>query len=441
MYYTFEFDENSAANMCTSFIAILFSIYIFKLISFIDKEEGIENIRLFSSKIKNIIRNKKNTNKQQNKVTDKIKIGLLTNEIPPIVYGGVATWIVNFLDMFKNDPEYEVIPIYLAYQDLPPNEFNKYKDLRIIYNADDIQKCFDGIDVCINNIWISLETIKDIKRIYPDIPMISICHSLIQMEHKTNLGSQYTVTWKDQEVTFQNSDFVVLISEAEKKYYMHFNYNKFSAIPIVIYNSYKPKYDNVHLQNNYNLDDPGYIGRHVPRKRPELPLFAVEKIGNKDVKIINMGVDYKNGSNDYWEKLETEHKQLEIIPFSSDPKLKAKYWNNVGVNCITGIYEPFGYTICETLDRRVPCIVQNIDGPSEIIKGFEEHVITYKVDMDMEKDIENFSQALNVFWNKSEKERKEMAEKARKSLDRFRPEVIKQDWKHLLDKCFVTNSL
>ena len=33
----------------------------------------------------------------------KIKVGLLTNEIPPIVYGGVATWIVNFIKMFEND--------------------------------------------------------------------------------------------------------------------------------------------------------------------------------------------------------------------------------------------------------------------------------------------------------------------------------------------------
>ena len=37
------------------------------------------------------------------KFDKKIKLGLLTNEIPPIVYGGVATWIVNFIKMFEND--------------------------------------------------------------------------------------------------------------------------------------------------------------------------------------------------------------------------------------------------------------------------------------------------------------------------------------------------
>ena len=280
---------------------------------------------------------------------------------------------MNFLEMFKDDEDYEIIPIYLAYQDYPPEEFKKYDDLRIIYYPDDIKKCFEDIDICINNIWISLETIKNIRNIFPNITMISVCHSLIQMEHKTNLGLQYQITWEDQEVTFKNSDFVVLISESEKEHYINFNYDSFKAKPIVIYNSYKPKYDNKKCEINYNSDNPGYIGRHVPRKRPELPLFAVKKTGKKNIQVYNMGVDYKNGDNLYWDRLEKKNKQLNIIPFTSDSKIKDKYWSSIGVNCITGIYEPFGYTMCETLDRRIPCIVQDIGGPSEIIKNYEEN--------------------------------------------------------------------
>ena len=52
----------------------------------------------------------------------KIKIGLLTNEIPPIVYGGVATWIVNFINMFKDNEYFEVYPIFLAHLDNLPEE-------------------------------------------------------------------------------------------------------------------------------------------------------------------------------------------------------------------------------------------------------------------------------------------------------------------------------
>lgn len=363
-----------------------------------------------------------------------------------MVYGGVATWIVNFLEMFKNDDDFEIIPIYLAYNDKSqPEFFEKYPGLRVIDYQKDIDTVFQDIDICVNNIWIALDTIKYIKEKFPKISMVSVCHSLIQMEHITNLGSCYTNTWSDQEVTFKNSDFVVLISNAEKKYYNSFGYDKYKAIPIVIYNSYKPKFDNQQVFDNYDCNYPGYIGRHVPRKRPEIPILAVNRSKQEDIQVFNMGVDYKGGSNLYWEQLEKTFKEnLEIIPFSTDKSKKNYYWNNVGVNCITGIYEPFGYTICETLDRRVPAIVQNIDGPSEIISQVKEHVFMYDVNKkDIDKDVDNFLEALEKFWNTEPEVRKKMAENARKALQRFTPEVIKQDWCDLLNKtdCYNISNL
>ena len=404
-------------------LSILFSFLMMNMLSIFGFSDN-ENSNKYSPNIKKKL-----------KGDSKIKIGLLTNEIPPIVYGGVATWIINFVDMFKDDNEYDIIPIYLAYQDYPPEDFKKYNKLRIIYYPDDIKKCFNDIDICINNIWISLDTIKNIRDLYPKMTMISVCHSLIQMEHKTNLGNQYQITWEDQEITFQNSDFVVLISESEKEHYINFNYDNFKATPIVIYNSYKPKFDKEKCDVDYNLDNPGYIGRHVPRKRPELPLFAVKNSSRDDIQVYNMGVDYKNGSNLYWDRLDNKHKQLNIIPFTSDKKEKERYWKNIGVNCITGIYEPFGYTICETLDRRVPCIVQNIGGPSEIIKNYKEHIITYEVSMNFDEDVSNFQKSLELFWKKTDIEREEMSKKSRKALNNFRPEIIKRDWKKLLSIC------
>ena len=72
-----------------------------------------------------------------------MKIAILTNEIPPIVYGGVATWILNFLDMFKNDPDIEVIPVFLAHLDEPPTDFpERYPGIRIIHGPQDIEKTF-----------------------------------------------------------------------------------------------------------------------------------------------------------------------------------------------------------------------------------------------------------------------------------------------------------
>ena len=136
-----------------------------------------------------------------------------------------------------------------------------------------------NIDICINNLWVALDYIGHLKYIYPKLNIITVCHSLIRMENITNLGSCYTNNFNQQEITFQESDYVVLISNAELKYYNSFGYNMFDTKTSVIYNSYKPKYDNINLNINYNDDDViGYIGRHVPRKRTEIPIKAVVNV-------------------------------------------------------------------------------------------------------------------------------------------------------------------
>jgi glycosyltransferase involved in cell wall biosynthesis len=367
---------------------------------------------------------------------EKIKIGLFTNEIPPIVYGGVATWILNFIEMFKDDEEYEIVPIYLACNDPPHSSFfSKYKNIKIVYNESDIKKVFENIDVCINNIWVNLSIINTIKRTYPNMPLISVCHSLIKMEHITNLGSVYTNNFFEQEIVFQNSDYVVLISKSEKKYYNQFGYGKYGAVPVVIYNSYKPKFDHKTVCIDYENNNTGYIGRHVPRKRPEIPILSVIQSGKKNIKVYNMGVDYKY-NNKYWKLLSKKYaEQLNIIPFTTNSKKKEEFYRNIGSVCITGIYEPFGYTICEAIDRRIPCISMNLDGPSEIMGNYKDCLYTYDVNkQSLKHDVKSFSKALQKFWKTSPQQRREMSEKARKALDRFRPEKIKIDWKQLLDQ-------
>lgn len=365
----------------------------------------------------------------------KLKIGLLTNEIPPIIYGGVATWIVNFINMFDGDERIEVIPIFLAYNDkLPDGCKDKYKGIRVIEKPEDIQTCFADIDICVNNLWIALDTIVQIKELFPNLSIVSVCHSLIRMENITNLGSCYTNNFNQQEITFQHSDYVVLISHAEMKYYQDFGYNLFPTKTKVIYNSYQPKYDNEELDVDYSSNTLGYIGRHVPRKRPELPIVSVNQSNIQGVSVVNMGVDYDKYDNSYWRVLEKKYENaLKIIPFTSDKEIKEQYWKDIGINCITGIYEPFGYTICECLDRRVPVIVSNIDGPKEIIEEVSNNVYTYEVDVDNYKnDIHNFTETLKETLRVDPEIRKKNAFEARKALDKLRPEIIKEDWISLI---------
>ena len=370
---------------------------------------------------------------------NKIKVGLLTNEIPPVVYGGVATWIVNFIKMFEGNEYFEVYPIFLAHlDDLPEECHEKYKNIRVIKNDEDVKTAFEDMDVCINNLWIAEDTISRIKELFPELKIITVCHSLIRMENITNMGSCYTNNFNRQETTFMISDYVVLISKAEEAYYNLLGYSEFDTNTCVIYNSYTPKYDdmfdNDEVDVDYSLNNTGYIGRHVPRKRPELPILAVDLLKKDDVKVFNMGVDYDKYDNDYWRKLEKDFKDnLVIIPFSSNKSDKDYYWENVGVNCITGIYEPFGYTICESIDRGIPVVVSNIDGPKEIIEEVKDNVYIYDVDVDnYENDIKNISLALQDVWNTPSDVRKVNSRDARKCLDKLRPESIVLHWEKLI---------
>ena len=427
--------------------------FTFKMFGFIDKIYSIfrmvyNNVIgyfypsrvLYDNFIKNLIKRFWNQHEnviiqQETIMKKKVKVGLLTNEIPPIVYGGVATWIVNFIKMFEDDENVEIVPIFLAYNDnLPEKYHSNYPGLRIIEKSEDIHECFKDIDICVNNLWIALDTIVKIKELFPDLNIVSVCQSLIRMENITNLGSCYTNNFNQQEITFQNSDYVVLISEAEENYYNIFGYNLFDTKTCVIYNSYEPKYDNNKLNVNYESNTLGYIGRHVPRKRPEIPIVSVNK-NKMDINVINMGVDYDKYGNTYWKNLENKYSdKLTVIPFTVDKNVKRKYWKDIGINCITGIYEPFGYTICECLDRRVPVIVSNIDGPKEIVEEVINHVYPYEVDIDnYENDIHNFTGALNIVLNTSAEEREKNAEQARKALDKLRPENIKGKWIQLFN--------
>ena len=109
-----------------------------------------------------------------------------------------------------------------------------------------------------------------------------------------------------------------------------------------------------------------------------------------------MGVDFGPDGNKYWELLADKYKnQLNIIPFSCKKNTKDFFYNNIGVNCCTGIYEPFGYTLCEVLDRRIPVIIQNIDGPIEIVENVKDYVYVYNVDKEsLDNDVKNFSKTL-----------------------------------------------
>ena len=142
--------------------------------------------------------------------------------------------------MFEDDENIEVIPITLLIMTNYPKNVRKITNIRVIEMSSDIYDCFKDYRYMFNNLWIALETIIKSNLIFRT--KYCICMSLTYPYGKniTNLGSCYTNNF-NQQVTFANSDYVVLISKAEEDYYKQFGYDMFDTKTCVIYNSYQPK--------------------------------------------------------------------------------------------------------------------------------------------------------------------------------------------------------
>mgnify|MGYP006452334265 FL=1 len=133
---------NNIYELVQYFYNCLFSLVKYILNYFIytnNKDKNDSNIEL-DLVVCNDKKEEKSSKIQEEFDDNKINIGLLTNEIPPIIYGGVSTWIVNFIKMFEKSDKYRIIPIFLAYADnVTDDMMKKYKHLRVIKYKKDIK--------------------------------------------------------------------------------------------------------------------------------------------------------------------------------------------------------------------------------------------------------------------------------------------------------------
>lgn len=348
-----------------------------------------------------------------------VKIGLLIDEIKgEFSVGGVSVWTKNFLKMFKGHPKYEIVPIY-CYDNR--NVYFNQRDIKYINKntLKQFKSIFKDIDIVINCLWSSNKVLKHIK-----VPIISVIHSLLFKEAESNNNGRMMIGNSFQEDTIALSTYIVFISKSEQDYFnkKHPNVNK----PIsFIHNVYVPEY----TERQYrSIDTIGYIGRFVQRKRPELPILALDRMNRLDIKCLFMG----KHNNQFWQDLDEKYDNVSLHQESFDEHQKNIFFDKVGIGSFTSIYEPFGYSLCEFIDRGIPVIVADIDGPMEIIKDFKEYVYSYEVHQDYDKDIESYSKVLEHVLSLSHEERKQNALMARKILDKFRPEVILKKWEELI---------
>lgn len=348
-----------------------------------------------------------------------VTIGLILDEYGSKSIGGVSTWTNHFIKMINDYSEFDVTLFYCYEKKDDVTSLAKSNVILINKNTlQGIKNQINNLDIVINCLWSTNKVIRYIKN---KKPIITVIHSLIFLEVITN-NTRFINNF--QEETFTLSDHLVFVSKSDQQYFIK-QYPNIKVPTSFIYNTYVPE----HFNRPYkNLDTIGYIGRYVPRKRPELAILGLENINRLDVPCLMMG----DHSNIFWANLNEKFNNLQLVSQSFNSNNKNKFFDKVGIGSFTSIYEPFGYSLLEFIDRGIPVIVAYIDGPKEIIKDFEEFVYPYQVFKNYKNDIESYSKVLKHVLSLSPQERENNAQNAKKILEKFKPGVIFKEWKNLI---------
>ena len=374
-------------------------------------------------------------------MTPKVKkrrVLIATNELGEIRAGGVATYIENLETMLEEEFEVGILfieniwwyekandPIWftkwLAKQHKAYNgEFMAYSD-GFLYKIKQLVKFINSYDVVIHSSWGCVKPLQFIKKYCSQkVRNIGIVHSNLIAESVFN---DTRIDMDGQQVKWLAlMDKVIVISVSELATYIETNMDIANDNVSIIYNPYIPKMKgskNKYL-NERNKKNMGYIGRFVPRKKPEHLVFAQEKIRRLhgiDTHFIGAGVSHPNG---YWNHLQNTYSNVTLHKWSSDKKaIEENFWQQVNLVGITGVYEPFGYTCLEAIDRMTPILVQDIGGPREIVSGFENCCFMYETSTNEKQSVNNMEDVIMRYLNTPIDELHNKAKKLRQVMKRF----------------------
>ena len=385
------------------------------------------------------------------KKNKKKRVLIATNELGEIRAGGVATYIENLETMLKGEFEIGVLFIeniwwyekatdskwftkWLSEQHKRYNgEFMAYSD-GFLYKIKELVKFINSYDVVIHSSWGCVKPLQFMKKYCsPKIKNIGILHSNLIAESVFN---DTRIDMDGQQVKWLAlMDKIVLISVSELVTYIEAGMDIANDNVSIVYNPYIPrkKISKNKYLNEQNKQNMGYIGRFVPRKKPEHLVFAqdkIRKIHGINTRFIGAGV---NMPNTYWDKLAKNYSNVVLHKWSSDKKaIERNSWQQVNLVGITGVYEPFGYTCLEAIDRMIPILVQDIGGPREIVSGYEDACFMYSTSTNEKLSVNNMQNSIIRYLNTPINELHNKTKKMREVIKRFDKDVIRDRWSNLI---------
>ncbi len=178
-----------------------------------------------------------------------------------------------------------------------------------------------------------------------------------------------------------------------------------------------------HIKNNIKTF--GFLGRLHPRKNVESLIYAVNKINNKDIKIIIIG----KGDIEYEQFLRDEVKRLKlekIVEFKGflNGREKFEELSKLTCLCVPSEFENFGMIVTEALSVRTP-VIANLGTPWEELNI---HNCGWWIDC----SIDNIATTMNKIINMSNNNIINMGENAEKLVyNKYNPQIIAEQMQTL----------
>jgi glycosyltransferase involved in cell wall biosynthesis len=295
----------------------------------------------------------------------------ITNELPINRFGGVGSVIENLVSGFKSLN----IKVLWFVVDHPYNN-NEIKYILKNYSNVAIGQYIDLSNF--NAPVVHLHTYNSNLTIFNYLKnkkIIYTIHSLMICEAISN-DVDITFGIKQQEHMISVCDEIVLISEAEKKWYYKYNYHKLNSNVHIIHNGLNQIRNFEHKPLSKKVI--GFCGRLVPRKRPEYVHMLLTEDDFKDCSVIVAG----RGFSQYVKDILQQNNLLErvhYIGWCGGARLDS-FYKAIDVLAISSVYEPFGMVALEASARGIPIVCNRIGGLAEILSDnvFYSEDITYE---------------------------------------------------------------
>lgn len=365
-------------------------------------------------------------------------------------FGGIERSVASLANMLKDDYNVEIVSVYKLYN---KPKFQIDKKVKIKYLLDDLKPNKKEFKDSIKNhkfIRAFKEGIKAIKVLYyrkkKTVEYIQKCDSDIIISTRDIFNewlgeygneSSLKIGWEHNHhhgnmnyaskivKSVKKLDYLVLVSKALEEFYSEKLRNKKCKcifIPNVI--------DDVPTKSSTLKEKRLISVGRLSKEKGYMDLLKIFKKVHKDypewkLEIIGSGDEYDNLEN--YIKKNGLKKHVTLHGFKEKDYI-FDLLNKSSIYLMTSYTESFGIVLIEAMSVGLPCIAfSSAEGATEIINsGYNGYLINNRNEDAYIKKVEDLIENYD--------ERKKISKSAKKSIEKYKTDVVKEDWIKLLEK-------